>query len=153
MAEWPPWILDLSQALPGGDAISPKQEADLRNAYSLFKTKTRGHPVENKLAGVSVGDAREAWKQINLYFVKNTPIGKSNAISRFWRGTIHRHQHYGVGCPGDQKRQRPRAGREYRDGRGQCHDLLEWPSLAHFRSDQDRARGHDASDPQRGHHF
>ena len=44
MAQWSPFILDLSEALPAAEELSFKQKADLRNAYSLFKTKTRGHP-------------------------------------------------------------------------------------------------------------
>ena len=82
----PIWILNLAEPLP--EELTAKQEADLRNAYSLYKNKTRGHPVENKLAGVSVGDARGAWKRINLYFVKGTPIGKGNLINRFWQSTM-----------------------------------------------------------------
>ena len=88
MAQWAPWILDLSQQPPAAEELTPKQLADLRNAYSLHKNKTRGHPVEHKLTSVPVGDAREAWKRTNQYFVKDTPGGRSKATERFWTITM-----------------------------------------------------------------
>lgn len=70
------------------DELTPKQEWDIRNAYAIICNKITGHPTEHKVSLITVGDARAAWRQVNKYFIKQSSLGKSAAIDRFWKASM-----------------------------------------------------------------
>jgi hypothetical protein len=85
-AQWDTHILNPEVALP--DDLTPKQEWDIRNAYAIICNKITGHPTEHKVSLIAVGDARAAWRQINKYFIKQSSLGKSTAVDKFWKASM-----------------------------------------------------------------
>ena len=68
---WPANILDVDN-----DNVDPNPDAEtlhhIKNAYMVITTKCDGHPVENLLEAIQIGDAVAAWRCVYRHFNKNT---------------------------------------------------------------------------------
>lgn len=54
----------------------------------LIARKTQGHPVENTLGRVKMGDAREAFKAVHAYFHPDSQSGRTASFKQFYGATM-----------------------------------------------------------------
>ena len=67
---WPDFILDVSQDVDANPDVAATRH--IKNAYMVIMTKCDGHPVENLLESIQIGDAAAAWRCVYYHFNKNT---------------------------------------------------------------------------------
>jgi hypothetical protein len=84
--DWHASILNPDAEVP--EEPTSKQICDVRNAYMLIARKTQGHPVENTLGRVKMGDAREAFKAVHAYFHPDSQSGRTASFKQFYGATM-----------------------------------------------------------------
>ena len=88
--DWPNWILDITipdLSVPPNDQLSPKEVANVKNAYTAMIRLCAGHEVEDEINDVTRGDAREVFRVLHNHHYAPTEFGKRQIRNDFYSMT------------------------------------------------------------------